>query len=299
MKNYILKFLCFVSLTCAAQVSYNGNGNSGFGGVIGTGTLDISDDGTTITMEVTRGAADFNDAMVIYIDTATGGRSTIDTDVNDQADDLRRAISSAGSDESVITFPAGFAPEYAIAVDVNFGGLWAIPETGAVGDTELPFEVAVNSTLAATTDASFTMEVDWAALGLTSSDDFDFIAVYLNSGNGFTSDESFGSPIVGGNPGGSNYSLSSFFTYSQTLSSPNIVSNDLELVKINDQLIVKNLNSTATLSIFNMLGQQVVNKDLNGYNNQYIVDLNNKQNGIYIAKIVSERQSWTYKFILD
>jgi hypothetical protein len=126
-------FLClmfvtvFYTNTVLAQTTYNGNGNSGFGDVVGSSTLEFSDDGTTITGVFTKGSGDFNDAMVVYISTGAAGRSVIDGTVNDQGDNLRRAISSAGTDASDITFPPGFQATHAIAIDVTFGGLWSIP----------------------------------------------------------------------------------------------------------------------------------------------------------------------------
>ncbi len=299
MKNYFFALLFCFAVSLTAQVSYNGNGNSGFGGVIGTGTLVINDDGTTITMEVTRGSGDFNDAMVLYLDTTPGGRASIDGDVNDQADALRRAISSAGDFASVLTFPVGFEPDYAVAVDVNFGGLWSIPPSGPVGDGELPFVTSMNSTLMATTDASFTMDVDWTELGLTSGDSFDFIGIYLNPGNGFTSNESFGSPISTGNVADADLEFTGFFTYSNTLGTDNELLSNVKIVTNNKQINVLGLNKEISLEVYNMLGQNVYNRESIFVSDNQTIELNNINTGMYLLRIGHNGTTKTFKILLD
>ncbi|WP_127846315.1 T9SS type A sorting domain-containing protein [Psychroflexus aestuariivivens] len=213
--NKLLLFLVsvlFLSNIGNAQVNYNANGNSGFGGVVGNSDLELSDDGTTITGVFTKGSGDFNDAMVIYISTGATGRESIDGNVNDQGDDLRRAISSAGANASVINFPNGFEATHAIAVNQFFGGIWSIPATGEVGNSELVYINPVgNPTLASS--ASFTFSFDWSEIGLTSGDDFEFVITYLNAGNGFLSDEAYGDGIASGNPGSNDITFSSYFNY--------------------------------------------------------------------------------------
>ena len=55
-KNYFLAFLSILfSVAFQAQVSYSGNGNSGFGSPLGGASMTINDDGTTITFNFTKG----------------------------------------------------------------------------------------------------------------------------------------------------------------------------------------------------------------------------------------------------
>jgi hypothetical protein len=201
------------AVTCTGPV-YSGNGNTGFGGAVGNSTLNLSDDGTTITGTFTKGAGDFNDAMVMYISTGATGRNVIDINVNDQLDDLRRAVSSAGTDGSVITFPAGFEATHAIGAQVGSSGLWSIPATGAIGNNDLNFITAVGSP-ANTTDASFQFSFDWADLGLSNAGEFSFVITYLNSSNGFSSDEAYGNGITAGNPGTNDFTFSDTRSYPQ------------------------------------------------------------------------------------
>ena len=164
MKNF---YLCLLTLVCTtftlnAQVNYSGNGNTGFGGPVGNASINIDDDGTTITVNFTKGAGDFNDTMVMYIANGSSGRSNIDGSVNDTADSNRRAISNNGSGD--ISFPAGFEATHGIAINTGFGGLWEIPSSGSIGDNGLNFIDSVgNPTL--NTDASFLFSFDWSEIG--------------------------------------------------------------------------------------------------------------------------------------
>src|SRR5881628_2875479 len=82
--------VCF-SLSASAA-TYSGNGNSGFGGPIGLGSLTLTDNGTTVSGTVNKGPNGFNDVLVIYIDSVAGGFSDT-SGFADANDGLRRAIS--------------------------------------------------------------------------------------------------------------------------------------------------------------------------------------------------------------
>jgi hypothetical protein len=205
----------FVGLMAAAQVTYNGNGNTGFGGPVGNGTLEFNDDGTTVTGTFTRGGGDFNDTMVIYIDTGADGRANTDG-LEDFQDANRRAISNTNS--GAINFPPGFEATYAIAINSGFGGLWEVPATGTIGNDGLPFVDPVNTAFG-NADASFTFDFDWTEIGLTATDtrEFGFVITYGNpNSNGsemFSSDEAFGNGIAAGNPGLNAMTYTQYFDY--------------------------------------------------------------------------------------
>ena len=219
MKNF---YLCLLTLVCTtftlnAQVNYSGNGNTGFGGPVGNASINIDDDGTTITVNFTKGAGGFNDTMVMYIANGSSGRSNIDGSVNDTADSNRRAISNNGSGD--ISFPAGFEATHGIAINTGFGGLWEIPSSGSIGDNGLNFIDSVgNPTL--NTDASFLFSFDWSEIGLTNLDNFDFVITYGNPNDGgsnmFSSDEAIGDGVGGGNPGTGSFSYSGSRSYPNT-----------------------------------------------------------------------------------
>jgi len=198
-----------LSASAAVTTTYNGNGNTGFGGPVGTGSLQIQSlaDGT-LNFTWTRGSGDFNDALVIYIDSVGGGFSDT-ASFNDQADALRSAISGASQgsigldaiSRSILTFNAGFTADYAFAANTGFGGLWGL---NIGGDNSLNFITTGNlSPTGNASAATYTWNFNVASIGLTpnSGESFKFVATYLNAGNSFRSDETFGFAINGGNPG--------------------------------------------------------------------------------------------------
>ncbi len=130
-------FLAAAALLLAAGSvradQYPGNGNTGFGGAIGNGTLTLSDDGTNISGTLALGGS-MNDVLVLYIQTGPGG-FTYTFGFNDQSDSCRQAISGiSASGRSVLTFASGFQPNYAIALAptaAGTGGLWQLANGGS------------------------------------------------------------------------------------------------------------------------------------------------------------------------
>ena len=297
MKNYFSILFSLAICLSFAQTTYNGNGNTGFGGVIGPGSMTIDDDGTTITFEVTRGPGEFFDALVIYLDTSTGGRTSIDADLNDQGDPLRRAISSAGDNASVLSFPAGFEPDYAMAVETGFGGLWSIPASGVIGDNDLPFVTSLESSLTLSSDATFTLEVDWTELGLTSLDGFRFIGIYLNATNGFTSDEAFGSDVGGGNIGGSDFAFTSSFEYGNTLSIEEFNS-EVTAGIVNNSLIVNNYIGDLNVNVFDVLGKAIKSINTVSDSKSFSTLLDLSKNQLYFIRVEGVNFNKTLKVIL-
>ena len=205
------------------QVTYNGNGQSGFGGPVGESEMVWTDDGTTINVTFTKGPGGFNDAFVIYISTGAEGRSSIGTEVNDREDGLRSAISymEAGTGES-LTFPAGFEATHAIAIDTDFGGLWSIPATGEIGDDGLPYVNDVNSTLDEPDDETFTFDFDLSDIGLDPGDPIKFVATYLNPFGGdedlgFASNEGYGGGFPDENIEQDSFTFTSYLEYEPTV----------------------------------------------------------------------------------
>lgn len=202
-----------LSSTCHADL-YTGSGTTGFGGPIGQSQMTWTDDGSTVTVEFTKGGGNFNDVFVIYLDTISGGRNVIGTQVNDRADTHRSAISyiEAGAGKS-LTFTSGFEADYAIAINAGFGGLWQIPSAGTIGNGNLSFVSSVGNPGSATA-SSFNFSFDLADIGLTPSngDSIDFLAVYLNpfgdgNGLGFASNEGYGSGFPAGNIGQNDFTF--------------------------------------------------------------------------------------------
>ncbi|AZQ44115.1 T9SS type A sorting domain-containing protein [Nonlabens ponticola] len=205
-KHYFLTLFIAIAVgfLSGAQSSYSGNGNSGFGGPVGQSSLQLTDDGTTVTGTFTRGTNDnFNNELVIYIDSKTGGfTSTANFNDPSSGDKLRRSIAGFGgfdgASRSVVNFPAGFEADYAIAINTSFGGLWTLVE-----NAEFPFVVGVGNP-SSNTDASFTFSFKWEDLGIPNSNSFDFLITYMDGfgGNGvFRSNEGYGNGLPANNPG--------------------------------------------------------------------------------------------------
>ncbi|MCX8092213.1 MAG: hypothetical protein N3I86_14980, partial [Verrucomicrobiae bacterium] len=118
----VAKFLgtaLLVAATTAWADNYPANGNSSFGGPLGLGSLDFTDNGTTIFGKFNRGPGAHNDTLVIYIDSVPGGLGSTVL-LNDAGDDLRKAVSGwNGTDRSRVVFPSGFGADYAIAIHNN------------------------------------------------------------------------------------------------------------------------------------------------------------------------------------
>src|SRR4051794_22419218 len=98
-----LAFSLFLAATSAAfATTYSGNTANGFGGTLGNGSLTFTQSGTTINGSFTAGAA-FNDGLVIYINSAAGGASTISQGAGftDTADNNRHAITAVTGNNAV------------------------------------------------------------------------------------------------------------------------------------------------------------------------------------------------------
>jgi len=207
--------LVFGGADALGQVNYSGNGNIGFGGVLGNGSFDINDDGTTVTLTFNRGTDNFGDALVVYIDSKSGGFASTSS-FTDTGDKNRKAISGYdGSNRSTVNFPTGFRPDYAISAivandeGVDFAGLWELKS----GTHNFIKSVNISSTDPAA--SSYDMTFDFTDVGTSSgAESFGFVASYLNQANAFRSDEAIGDGIASGNPGASPVTFDTYFQYS-------------------------------------------------------------------------------------
>lgn len=296
-----LTFIGLISSGLFAQTNYSGNGNDGFGEPVGGSNMTISDNGTTVTISFNKGIGDFNDEMVMYIDSKTGGfTSTANFADPDAGNKHTRAITGAGifdgGTRSVVNFPTGFEADYAVAVNTDFGGLWELIE-----NAEFPFITGVGNPTN-TTDSNFVMTFNKAAIGLAPEDNiaFNFVITYMDGfgGNGvFRSDEGYGAGLPAGNPGTNDVTFTSFETYDSTLSITNNMINSLNLTISNNSLTVEGLNGKTSLDVFNLLGQNI--KALNNVtvNNSNSFYLGNISKGIYLVRVSFEGQVKTFKLI--
>jgi hypothetical protein len=180
--------------------TFAGNQNTSFGGAVGNGSLQVVNDSLgAINFTYTRGSSNFDNAIVIYIDSQSGG-ATSTSGFTDTADGLRRAISGAGFDNltpvrSTLNFAAGFGADYAIALNNGFAGLWSLSNPAS-----FPFQTSAALLPASATqaEASYTFGITAADIGLTanSGESFSFFSTYL-SDTAFRSVETFGASYTG------------------------------------------------------------------------------------------------------
>src|SRR5712671_4330510 len=209
----------------ALAATYSGNGNSGFGGPIGLGSLTLTDNGTTVSGTVNKGPNGFNNVLVLYINSTPGGFADT-SGFADGADGLRKAISGfdGAANRSLMTFAGGFSPDYAIALGPasdSFGGLWQLANGGA---NSLNFINSVNLNPTGNNNASaYTFSFNVSQVGLTpgTGATFTLFGTYV-SNSGYRSDEA-----VAGNDSGTqgwNPFLQTAFGSYTTVPEPSTVS---------------------------------------------------------------------------
>ncbi|MFL6515674.1 MAG: PEP-CTERM sorting domain-containing protein [Chthoniobacterales bacterium] len=222
MKNKLATLLVCLTASAAVAQTYTGNGQTGFGGPVGLGTLSFSDNGSgTVTGTLTNGntGVGLNDVFVMYIDTTAGGFSDTSTftDTGAGGDNLRKGISGFdGTNRSTLTFPTGFQADYAIALapnaDANFGGLWILDNPA-----NFTFKSNLNLTPNNNPNAtSYTFTLNLADLGLPTNGTFNFVTTYLNPNGAFRSNEAIGNHFtneVAGNFGAGPATATGFSTF--------------------------------------------------------------------------------------
>ena len=203
MKKFLLAAFAASAITTAvghAQLltnTYAGNGNAGFGGAVGNGSLQIVNDNLgALNFTFTRGTSGiFNDALVLYFNTTAGG-ATNTSGFTDSADGLRRAISGVNTngDRSTLNFASGFGADFAIAFDSNFAGLWSLSSPSSFG-----FISNANLTPTGTTsNSTYAFGINVTNIGLTpaSGQSYSFFASYIST-SAFRSTETIGSSFTG------------------------------------------------------------------------------------------------------
>ncbi len=176
--------------------TFAGNQNTSFGGAVGNGSLQVVNDSLgAINFTYTRGSSNFDNAIVIYIDSVTGG-ATSTSGFTDTGDGLRRAISGVdGGNRSTLNFAGGFGADYAIALNNGFAGLWSLSNPAS-----FPFQTSAGLLpgSATQTEASYTFGITAADIGLTanSGDSFSFFSTYVSE-TAFRSVETFGASYTG------------------------------------------------------------------------------------------------------
>ena len=205
-----------VSLSGARGALYNGNGSTSFGGAVGTGSLTLTDNGTTVSGTFTRGTGGtgtFLDVLVIFIDSKSGGFSS-SLGFTDSSTRLTRAISGldGSGNRATADFASGFNADYAIALRprsaADPGTLFQLVNNG----THIVLNSVNISPTGTDTSSAYTFSFNLSDIGVTGGQgaSIRFESSYL-SDTGFRSLESFES--LSGNTGWDSVTFSTYDTY--------------------------------------------------------------------------------------
>lgn len=294
MKNkYIFFAIVFFTLSIImhGQSNYfDGNGNTGFGGLLGDGGLDIdfqASPTSTTDFIFTPGGGAFNDLVVIYIDSDQSGNFIDTSSFTDVADDHRKAISGYdGTNRSEVIFPPGFEADYAIAFNPSFAGLWKLSNGSHafLQDLDIFFDGD---------DYLFFTTMDNTFIGDPNS--FKFLSTYV-SNTAFRSDEAIGEVSSSGNPGqnpiffdnywttsaeiggfGSTTSIATVWSFDGSWTNGNVPF-DTDYITLNHDIIA-DINATLGTLVINTPNQLTINPGIgititDNMNNSGTVSLN-------------------------
>jgi len=194
MKKILSTAVLLAVASSASAAVYSGNGNNGFGGPVGNGSLTILDDGAG-NLTVSNAPSVGGNVLVLYVDSIAGGVAST-ASLTDTVDGGRRATSGASAfpnvptTQTIATFPTGFTADRAIVIGSGF----------SVG-----FDISnINSNFTFfSTGATSTATFNASELGLvgTPGQSFKFVGTLISE-TAFRSNESYGSiGVVASNPG--------------------------------------------------------------------------------------------------
>ena len=213
---------CLMGAPAGAAV-FSGNGGTGFGGPVGTGSLAVTEDGVgNVTLAFTPGAVhptlDGNN-LVIYVSTGTPGLRDTST-LTDDGDNGGTATTVDAGRESIsgyndgspaqgapqnptgtppgtrseIAFPSGFQATYAFSFANAYDGLFMLPAVGGNGGlTYVTGASPVNNVQ--------TLTLPLSDLGLTTGQAFSIVASDIDGTSAYRSNEAFGAATLSTNPG--------------------------------------------------------------------------------------------------
>ncbi len=200
MKKIIATLAVLAAASSASAAVFNGNGNTGFGGPVGTGSLTILDDGAG-NLTVSNAASVGDNVLVLYIDSIADGVATT-LPLADFVDGGRRATSGADTTtRSLVTFPTGFFADRAIVIGGGFSVGFDITNT--------------NSNFAFfSTGGAPTAVFNASQLGLvgTPGQSFNFVGTLISE-SAFRSNEAYGVSDAGA----ANLGFDNPLTFSQSL----------------------------------------------------------------------------------
>lgn len=191
----VVSTLLAMAVAVQAQSVFNGNGASGFGNEIGTGTLAISDSPSGMNITLNPGPGGLNNNVALYLDTQPGGFGDTSQFMDGgYGDPGRTAISgynSSNPSQTIATFPTGFGADYAISIENDFIGVFGL---AAGGQNSLNYLFGASQSGNASGPFSISLTpAQMSQIGLTegSGQTFSFVGSLI-SGSGYRANETFG-----------------------------------------------------------------------------------------------------------
>ena len=218
-KSILITSIAISAIALSSQATnYAGNGASGFGSSVGSGSLAVTDTANSLTFTFNRGSGSMNDTLVVYLDTKAGGFNNNST-FQDNGDGGRTAISgyNAGNPStSLVTFASGFNADFALSIQNGFIGVFGL---ASGGNNSLNFQFgAVQSGNANDPSYSITLtSAQMSLIGLTAGSGQSFSLVgSLISTSAYRSNETIGSSttVAGDGSGNAGFNNSQTFTAS-------------------------------------------------------------------------------------
>jgi PEP-CTERM motif-containing protein len=200
----------------AGAATYPGNGDTGFGGAVGTGSLTLTDDGTNLLFTFTRGMGTFDNYLVFYFDTVGGGVNSLPTsgEIGSPFGARRAIVNEFGS--GISSFPTNFGADYAYALRVtgqdSASQVYQIPSGANANTLNFVSNVGVTNNGDGNA-ASYSFSIPFSDLGITAGQSFSFVTTYLDPFGGGGADATFRSAeAFVTTPTGTGFSNSSFTT---------------------------------------------------------------------------------------
>ena len=219
MKRSIFFFLIALSAhTFANAATIPGNGATGFGGPVGTGSVTITDSAGGMNVTLNRGAGALNDALVLYFDTQPGGFVDNST-FGDNGDGGRTAISGTNNgnpSKTLVSLP--FAADYGMAIENGFIGVFSL---ASGGNNSFTFQFGQGQS-GNNFDPSYTINISPAQMlqmGLTagSGQTFQFVGSYIST-SAYRSNETIGASVTVPSDGAGNAGFGNPQTFTQGIS---------------------------------------------------------------------------------
>ncbi|HSY17513.1 MAG TPA: PEP-CTERM sorting domain-containing protein [Candidatus Acidoferrales bacterium] len=204
-KNFLTTSMALLSLGCSALATdFSGNGATGFGGSVGTGSLTVSDTASSLTFTLNRGSGTLDNDLVVYLDTQSGGFTDTST-FSDNGDGGRTAISgfnSGNPSRTVATFASGFGADYALDIENGFIGVFQLA-SGGNGSLQFLFGQSQSGSDSSANYSITLSAAQMAQIGLTADSGQTFsLEGSLISNTGYRANETIGTSVTTPDSGG-------------------------------------------------------------------------------------------------